>query len=100
MYVMENEAVYVQFCTHGKVSLYFIGMQPVEIANAPGIYGAIMKSLEFEGLSCLTHSDGASVNMVNTGKYNGVIALLHRNISQSVVLHCLDHALELVLKSE
>ncbi|XP_013387851.1 zinc finger protein 862 [Lingula anatina] len=102
--VTENEVVYTRFCIKGKVSVYFVGMQALSRANAPGIYKAIMDSLMFKHMPITDiekklvgfGSDGASVN---TGKHHGVIALFHQNISTSIVMvHCMAHALELAFK--
>ena len=80
------------------------GLVDVRRADSRGILDAIKRALIFPntlqndvlnkliGFTC----DGASVN---TGEKNGVIALMHRDISDRIVLvHCLVHRLELAYK--
>ena len=102
---IENEVVYARYAIKGEVKTVFLSMQSVPRANAPGIYKALMDSIgtfktipkseiqdKLIGFGC----DGASVN---TGHLNGVIALLHKNISDSIVLvKCMAHRLELAYK--
>ena len=104
--VTENEIVYIRTANQGKVEMFFVGLVPVERANAPGIYGAIKQSIQ----TCCTNtplpnilkktvafaSDGASVNV---GHKSGVISLMRQDISPSIVMvRCLVHRIELAYK--
>ena len=67
---IENEMVYIQLANHGKIQCFFLGCIECETSNAIGIYDAIKKSLNFDGLSTddilkkvvAFVGDGASVN--------------------------------------
>lgn len=106
MFRLENEAIYVQSCHQGNVTVSFLEMKSVPKANAPGIFKAIRSALKFSDISENDPKlekklvgfgfDGANVN---TGHLNGVISLFHQHISPSIVLiHCMAHRLELAFK--
>jgi len=80
---------------------FFVGLIDVPKAGAWGSFEALRRATQFQnllaeevlqkcvGLTC----DGASVN---TGAENGVIAIMHRDVSDRIVMvHCLVHRLEL-----
>ncbi|XP_077980195.1 E3 SUMO-protein ligase KIAA1586-like [Glandiceps talaboti] len=102
--VVENEIVYVHFARRGIPHCYFLGLIACEVANAQGIYNAIMKALTFKDLGKTEiqqkvvgfAGDGAAVN---TGKINGVIAQMRNHISPAIVMvQCLSHRVELAFK--
>ena len=103
--VVENEIVYIHFCTRGVTKCYFLGLMACQTANAQGIFNAIMKSLSFASVDrdellakmVAFVGDGASVN---TGEINGVIALFRKHVNASVIMvKCMSHRVELALKS-
>ena len=103
--VVENEIVYVRFAVQGKIFVYFIGLMPVSIANAEGIYAVITQAISeiakadaAEVLQKLIAfgSDGAAVN---TGVKGGIITLLRKQVAASVLMvTCMAHRLELAYK--
>jgi hypothetical protein len=99
--VLENEIVFVRTVQKGVSETFFVGLIHVPKANARGIFNALKRALTFQeesaddvlkkcvGFTC----DGAAVN---TGADNGVIGIMHEELSDRIVLvHCLVHRLEL-----
>lgn len=105
--VIENEIIYLRFSIKGVVHVVFIAIVAVPKANSRGILNAIKNGFAYVcktpedvdkilGKLIAYCCDGASVN---TGMQNGVIALMRREISDTIVLvHCLVHRLELGYK--
>lgn len=101
---IENEICYVHFAVRGRTQCLFLGLIPCEVADAKGIFDALLRSLKFDRLSqeeILKKvvgfiGDGASVN---TGHVNGVISLFRQNVSPAIVMvKCMSHRLELAFK--
>ena len=100
---IENEIVYIRFSISGVIRTFFIGMIPVEKADANGVFQSLKKAVgnvtddepameKIVAYCC----DGASVN---TGQTGGVIALLRNEVWSGIVLiNCLVHRLELSFK--
>ena len=102
--VTEDEIVYVQFATAGKVKVTLLGVESVELADANGILEAIKTVMttytemsEQQWVQKLVGfgSDGASVM---TGRENGVTAKLKEARPELQAVHCFAHRLELAYK--
>lgn len=99
--VTEQELVYVRSCSGGVISNNFVALVPTEVADAKGIFNAILKAahteleLDEDALFKKTvglGSDGANVMM---GKNNGVAALMKCKQPCLQAVHCSAHRLEL-----
>ena len=99
---IDNEIVFMQTCIDGDIHTDFLRFCQVETGNAEGILKAIKQASthvdKWENFSkklVALGSDGASVML---GKNKGVIALLQKENSRVIGVHCSGHRLELAYK--
>lgn len=96
---IEMELIYIMYIADGEPTMKFLVIKAVKHANAEGIVKSVKESLrEFniEGKSIVAFcSDGASVNM---GRRGGVATLLKEDAPWLIVIHCLNHVLELAAR--
>lgn len=75
-------------------------MEAVQHAHSEGVLGAIEEAMSgvenWKNKLIATGSDGASVNL---GKNHSVTALLKKDVPHLVVMHCVNHRLELAVLS-
>jgi hypothetical protein len=101
---VEHEGVYVRFVDYstGEPTTPFIGLNALKNQKWEGVVDGILEEVSKLGIDrqrmlrglaflCL---DGASVNM---GKYHSVKAYFQREFPWVIVIHCINHALELAI---
>ena len=98
--VVEQEIVYMRFALQGVVHTYFLGLKPVEKADAEHIHDAICFQATQVGTDwreklVAVGTDGASVM---TGPKSGVVVRLKEDKSYVIGMHCMNHRLELAYK--
>ena len=99
---IDNEIVFMQTCIDGDIHTDFLRCCHVERGNAEGVVKAIKRASRhvdkwenFTKKLVALGSDGASVML---GKNKGVIALLQKENSRVIGVHCSGHRLELAYK--
>ena len=102
--VVEQEMVYVSFCTAGITSVKFLGSVATPKADSEGITESIKKAVDeavggsmpftdFANKLVAMGTDGAAVM---TGRNNGVVARVRRQWAPALLgVHCCAHRLEL-----
>ncbi len=101
--ITETEMVYCRSAIHGKIHTTFIGVTSVERGSGAHLLGAVSSIMDgqfgesWRGKVVGLGVDGASVN---TGKHNGLIALMKRELDRPFIqgIHCSAHRLELSYK--
>ena len=95
----------VRFSVNGVLTVAFVGLKNIPVADADGITSAIFEmlsgylnmekdavALKLVGFGC----DGASVNL---GKKTGVVKKLKEQLHEGIIdIHCMAHRLELAYK--
>lgn len=94
--IIDNEIVYIRYVSKTGPKVTFLGCMQVSKADAKGIFNAIVRACELNGIcwqSIVTKlvalgCDGASVML---GSKGGVAALMKRENSAVVPVHCFGH---------
>lgn len=97
---LEQEAIYVRYVQNGESVTKLAGFVAVDDANSEGIHKCILRGLLDIGISESVlekklvglNLDGAATNM---GIYNGVQAMFKVKYPHLIVVHCINHMLEL-----
>ena len=101
--ICEQELIYLRTAIEGKISTFFLSIEPVGKADATGIKTALFKSFQ-----CLDMTDdqvmaktvamGIDGAAVMLGKRNGGITKIQQHQPAVIVIHCMAHRLELAFK--
>ena len=100
--VVEKELFFVMYVASGKPQCHFLCLKDVSDASAAGIKATLEMYFTDMGISdyqnrlvCLC-VDGAAVNL---GIRHGMATLIREDVPWLVAIHCLNHRLELAVKS-
>ncbi|XP_062611463.1 zinc finger protein 862-like [Saccostrea cucullata] len=94
----EQETLFIRFCSAGKISWHFLCIGEPRSTTSADLLKFVKDKLDENKLSDQMEKlvgfgcDGAS-NMV--GKRNGLVALLQKDFTEIIGVHCLAHRLEL-----
>ncbi|XP_062589081.1 zinc finger protein 862-like [Saccostrea cucullata] len=97
----EQETLFIRFCSAGKISCHFLCIGEPRSTTSADLLKFVKDKLDENKLSDQMKKlvgfgcDGAS-NMM--GKRNGLVALLQKDFTEIIGVHCLAHRLELAYK--
>ena len=92
--VTEEEVIFVLFLKEGTPTIKYLSIEPVKIADTPGLVPSIEDAFEIIGSKSFTDKlvginvDGAGVNV---GKHRGVGKLIQEKATWLQVIHCFNH---------
>lgn len=98
---VEQETIFIRFCSAGKISWNFLCIGEPRSTTSRDLLQFVHKKIQENKLSDQMQKlvgfgcDGAS-NMM--GKHNGLVALLQKDYTEIIGVHCLAHRLELAYK--